>query len=166
VDGFRPDKGASEGDESGEVLRGFLTAQGDPLEALELADGLLNTGAAFVESAGEELRVGGGIPAVRDDGADAASARCLAVCLAVVAFVADHRPGRDIRADVEQGLEATAVAGLAAGQVEGQGQAVRIALQVNFGGKSTARAAERLVLLPPFAPAAETWARTIVASTI
>src|SRR3954468_3541607 len=35
VDGFCPNKGASEGDESGKVLRGFLAAQRDPLEALE-----------------------------------------------------------------------------------------------------------------------------------
>jgi hypothetical protein len=37
---------------------------------------------------------------------------------------------------------------------------------VDFGGKAAARATERLGLLPPFAPAAETWARTIVESTI
>jgi len=59
-----------------------------------------------------------------------------------------------------------AVAGLAAGQVEGQGQAIEIELQVDFGRKPATRAAERLALLPPFAPAAETWARTIVESTI
>ena len=55
VDGFCPDKGASKGDEGGEVLCGFLTAQRDPLEALELANGLLDAGAAFIESAGKEL---------------------------------------------------------------------------------------------------------------
>ena len=86
--------------------------------------------------------------------------------LTVVAFVADHRPGRDIWTDVEQGLKATAVTGLAAGQVEGQGQAVEIALQGDLGGESTARAAKRLARLPPFAPAAERWARTIVESTV
>src|SRR4051794_33360631 len=133
VDGFCPNKGASEGDESGKVLRGFLAAQRDPLEALEPANTLLDTGAAFVEGAGKEFRLDGGIAAVRDDGTDTAPACRFAVCLAVIALVADHRPGRDIRADVEQGLEITAVAGLAAGQVEGQRQTVEIALQVNFG---------------------------------
>ena len=133
MDGFHPDKGASEGDEGGEVLRGFLAAQRDPLEALELADGLLDAGAAFIERAWEELRFGDGIAAVRDDGTDAAPACRFAVCLAVIPLVADYRPGRDVRADVEQGLEITAVAGLAAGQVEGQRQSVKIALQVNFG---------------------------------
>jgi hypothetical protein len=32
------------------------------------------------------------------------------------------------------------------------------------GGEAAARAAERLALLPPFAPAAETWARAVVLS--
>jgi hypothetical protein len=120
VDGFCPDKGASEGNESGEVLGGFLAAQRDSFEALELADGLLDAGAGFVERTREELRLGGGISAVRNNGADAAPARCRAVSLAVVAFVADRRPGRDVRAEVKQRLEVAAVAGLAAGQVEGQ----------------------------------------------
>ena len=133
MDGFCPDKGASEGDEGGKVLRGFLAAQRDPLEALEFADGLLDAGAAFIERAWEELRLGGGIAAVRDDGTDTAPACRFAVGLAVIALIADHRPGRDVRADVEQGLERTAVAGLATGQVEGQRQTLEIALQVNFG---------------------------------
>jgi hypothetical protein len=166
VDGFCPDKGASEGDKSGEVLRGFLAAQRDPLEAFELADGLLNAGAGFVKGTWEEFRLSGSVAAVRNDGADAAPACPLAVCLAVIALVGDHRPGRDVRADIEQGLEIAAVAGLTAGQVKGQGQPVQIALQVDLGGKSAARTAERLALVPPFAPAAETWARTIVESTI
>src|SRR4051794_40324668 len=58
VDGFCPDKGASEGDEGGDVLHGFLAAPCDPLEALEPADGLLDAGAAFVEGARKEFRLG------------------------------------------------------------------------------------------------------------
>src|SRR4051812_21070230 len=83
VDGFGPNKGASEGNEGREVLRGFLAAQRDPLEALERADGLLDAGTGFVESAREEFRLGDGISAVRNNGADAAPACCLAVSLAV-----------------------------------------------------------------------------------
>jgi hypothetical protein len=70
---------------------------------------------------------------VRDNGTDAALARRFAVCLAVMAFVADRRAGRDVRADVERGRETVAVAGLSAGQVDGQGQTAEIALQVNSG---------------------------------
>jgi hypothetical protein len=42
--------------------------------------------------------------------------------------------------------------------------AVEIGLEVDFSREAAARAAERLILLPPFAPAAETWARVTVLS--
>ena len=45
-------------------------------------------------------------------------------------------------------------------------QPVEIDLEVDFRREAAARAAERLILLPPFAPAAETWARTTVESNI
>ena len=166
VDGFYQDEGASEGNEGGEVLCGLLAAQGDAFEALELAVALLDAGASGVEDFGKEGGLVFGVLAVGDDRADAAAARRLAVGLGIVALVAEHRPGRDVRADVEQECEIAAVAGLAAGQMEGQRQTVEIGFQMDFGGKSAARAAEGLALLPPFAPAAETWARTTVESTI
>jgi hypothetical protein len=166
VDGFDQDKGAGERNEGSEVLRGFLAAQGDPFEPLELADGLLDAGAPLVEDFGKEGGLCGSILAIGDGGADAASAGRLAVGLGVVTLIAEHGPGRDVGADVEQDLEIAAVAGLAAGQMEGQGPAVEIGFQVDFAGKPAARAAESLVFLPPFAPAAETWARTTVESTI
>jgi len=42
--------------------------------------------------------------------------------------------------------------------------AVEIGLEVDPGREAAARAAERLMLLPPFAPAAETCARAVVLS--
>ena len=42
----------------------------------------------------------------------------------------------------------------------------QIGLQVNLGREATTRAAEGLTTLPPFAPAAETCARTTVESNI
>ena len=59
-----------------------------------------------------------------------------------------------------------AVTGFAAGEMKGERQAVEIDLQMNFGREAAARAAERLIVLPPFAPAAETCARTTVESNI
>lgn len=115
VDGFNQDKGASQRDEGGEVVRGFLAAQGDTLEALDFADALFNAGAALVEDFGEEFGLGLGVLAVRDGGADGAPARRLAVGLGVVSLVAEHRSRGDVWADVEQDFEIAAVAGLAAG---------------------------------------------------
>jgi hypothetical protein len=57
-----------------------------------------------------------------------------------------------------------AVAGLAAGQVDVEWAAIEIGLEVDLGREAAARAAEGLALLPPFAPAAETWARAVVLS--
>ena len=57
-----------------------------------------------------------------------------------------------------------AVADLATGQVEVERVALEIGLEVDFGRETAARAAECLAMLPPFAPAAETWARAVVLS--
>jgi hypothetical protein len=61
---------------------------------------------------------------------------------------------RDVGADVEQRLGIAADARFAAGQVNGDRQAVAV------------RAAKRLIVLPPLASAAETCARTTVESNI
>lgn len=90
----------------------------------------------------------------------------LSVGLRVVAFVGKRRPRRNVWADIEQRLEIAAVAGLAAGQMEGDWQAVEIGLEMDFCREAAARTPERLVFLPPFAPAAETCARTMVESNI
>ena len=72
----------------------------------------------------------------------------------------------DVGPDVEQNLELASVAGLALGQMEGKRQALKIDLEMDLGREPATRAAQRLTVLPPLAPAAETWARTIVESNI
>jgi hypothetical protein len=128
VDGFNQDERASERGEGGEVLSGLLAAQGDTFEAFDLADALLDAGAALVEYPGKECWLCGGILTVRNSGADAAPARRVAIGLGIVTFVAEHGSRRDIGSDVEQDFKIAAVAGLAAGEMEGQRQAVEIGL--------------------------------------
>jgi len=84
--------------------------------------------------------------------------------LAVISLVRHGNAWADVWADVERRLELRAIAGLATGQVEIERVAVEIGLEVDFGRETAARAAERLAMLPPFAPAAETWARAVVLS--
>src|SRR5258708_12565308 len=127
---------------------------------------MIDAGASIVEDFGKESRFCGGILSVRDGGTDAAPACRLAVGLGVVTLVAENRPRRDVRTDVEQDFEIAAIAGLTPGEVESQRQAVEIGLQVDFGGKPAARAAESLAFLPPFPPAPDTSPPTILESAI
>ena len=84
--------------------------------------------------------------------------------MAIIALVRYRDARADVRPDVERCLELCAVAGFTAGQMEVERVTVEIGLEVDFGREAATRAAERLALLPPFAPAAETWARAVVLS--
>ncbi|KAJ0346239.1 hypothetical protein COL154_013895 [Colletotrichum chrysophilum] len=99
---------------------------------------------------------------VRDHRGNATRSRGSAVGLAGIAFVAQRGAWGDVRPDVGQGLETGCVGNLAAGQVERDVVARIVHLGVDFGREAAARASQRLALLPPFAPAAKTWARTMV----
>ena len=101
-----------------------------------------------------------------NDGSNAARPRCFAIGLAGVAFVADDGAGLNVGSDVEQGFEVTPVEGFAAGQVEGDDVAGGVRFCVDFRGEAATRAPESLAFLPPFAPAADTCARTMVESNI
>ncbi len=105
-----------------------------------------------------------GVFAARDYRRDAARAGSRPIGLAVISLVGDCNARLDVWADVERRLKLCAVAGLAPSQVEVERVAVEISLEVDFGRETAARAAKRLVLLPPFAPAAETCARAVVLS--
>ena len=59
-----------------------------------------------------------------------------------------------------------AVAGLTLCEVKREWASIQISLEVDLGREAPARAAQRLTILPPFAPAAETCARTMVESSI
>ena len=145
---------------------GLFATQRDAFEALEPSDALLDTRAGLVEGAGEEGRNVLFVGLVRNDGSDAARPRRFAIGLAGVAFVADDGARLNVGADVEQNVEKTRVGGFAAGQVEGDNIAGGVRFCVDFRGEPAARAPERLAFLPPFAPAADTCARTMVESNI
>jgi hypothetical protein len=166
VDGFDDDESEGESDEGGETGLGFLASERDAFEALELPEGLLDAGSGAIEGLGEE---GGPIPGigfVGDDRRDAATAGSGAVTPAGVALVRDGGAWPHVGPEIEQRLEDGAIPRLAAGQMEGERQAVKVGLEVDFRREAAPRASERLGLLPPFAPAAETWARTTVESNI
>jgi len=133
VDGFDEDEGASEGNQGSVVPGGLFAAECDAFEALELADRLLDPGSAFVEDPGKELGFVGCVGAVGDNRADAAASGSLPVRLRIVSFIGQRSARRNIRADIKQGLELTAVAGLAAREMKRQGLAIEVGLKVNLG---------------------------------
>ena len=79
-----------------------------------------------------------------------------AVGAAVISLVGDPHARCDIRANIKRRFKLRCVAYLATGQVEIERIAIEIGLQMDFRRKAAPRAAECLILLPPFAPAAET----------
>jgi hypothetical protein len=166
VDGFDEDEAKCEGNDGSVVLRRLLAAECNPLEALQLADQLLDARPATIEHLREERWPVLGVALVWNGRTDPARARRLPIGPGVVALVAHSRAGRHVRTDIQQHLEVPAVTGLAFRQVEGNRMAVKVGLEVDLGREAPSRAAERLSMLPPLAPAAETCARTIVESNI
>ncbi len=97
-----------------------------------------------------------GVFTTRNNRSDAARERRRPVRVAVIALIRHCDAWAGIRSNVERCLELCAVADLATGQVEVERIAVEIGLEMDFGRETATRAAERLSILPPFAPAAET----------
>ena len=97
-----------------------------------------------------------------NDGSNAARSRGVSIGLAGVALVADDGAGLNVGSDIEQGFEVTPVEGFTPGQVEGDDVARGVRFRVDFRGEAATRAPEGLPFLPPFAPAADTCARTTV----
>ena len=79
VDGFDQDEGASKGDECTVAVLGFITTHGNALEALQLADGLLDSGTRLVEQSWKELRLVLGVLAIRNNRNDAAATASCAI---------------------------------------------------------------------------------------
>jgi hypothetical protein len=128
VDGFYQDEAAGEGGEGGVVHGCFFAAESDPLEALQLADGLLDASAGLVDLLREEGRSAARSGAAGDDGADAARSGRLPVAFRIIALIGQGG-ARDVWADVEEDLEVPAVAGLSARKAQASGWPSKSALR-------------------------------------
>jgi hypothetical protein len=115
VDGFDQDEAADKRDECGVVLGSFFAPERNALETLERAHGLLDPGAAPIEGLGEEGRAIFGIGAARDDRANVPLPRGLTVWRCLLPLVGQGRPGRDVRADIEQDFKLPTITGFASG---------------------------------------------------
>jgi hypothetical protein len=99
----------------------------------------------------------------RNDGLAAALGQPIAQLAGVVGTVGDQLSG--CRDALHQRRRADQIMGLSGRDGEGQRPAGVVGYGVNFGRPSAARAADGLLEVPPFAPAAERCALTWVEST-
>jgi hypothetical protein len=144
----------------------FFATQGNTLEVFEAPKALLDAGAGLVEGFGEDGGLVFLIGLVGDYRCDAARPCGGTVGLAGIAFVADCRARFDVRTDVQKDLETGRVRRCTIGQVDGNDVSRTVGFGMDLGREPAARPTESLALLPPFAPAAETCARTMVESYI
>ena len=149
---------------SEEAFSEFVVAGCDGAVDLEMTDRALDAVAQPVKALVPADHTGS-VRARRDDGADAARLEVCADGIGVVSLVCKHGFGSLLR-QIDQDVVALAVRRFAAGEVEAERPAARIDDTVNFTGEPAPRAAKSLFASPPFAPAAETWPRTVVESML
>ena len=101
----------------------------------------------------------------RDDGFDAARLQVGSDLVGVVSLVGEKRVRRLLR-QIDQRVVGFAVRCFAGREMEGDGTASGITETMNFTGEPAPRAAKSSLISPPFPPAAETWARTVVESML
>ncbi len=138
----------------------LVVSGGDGAIDLEMPDHALDA-VAFAIDASVPADGGLAMGSWRYDGTDAAargahcgSRRCRSPC---------RRAGeRACLCECGHGFERRAVRRFAAGEMEDERDAVGITETMNFTGEPAPRAAKSLFASPPFAPAAETWPRTVV----
>jgi len=101
----------------------------------------------------------------RDDGLDATLLEVIADCIGVVGLVGEQGVWR-LLGQIDQRVVALAVRRFARREFEGDGPASGITETMNLTGEPAPRAAKSSLMSPPFPPAAETWARTVVESML
>ena len=161
-----------------------MAALFDPLCGSNIAGG---DAPALLETANQALdlvALGIGLPVdqgtgtlplgLRDDAADTTPAQVVAHVPVAVAAVGHQplwplawsvRPGAMDLQVIQQMRRCLVTGGLAASQVEDERPPVAVTADMDLRGEPAVPAAERFVLLLPFAPAACWWARTTVLST-
>lgn len=101
----------------------------------------------------------------RNDRFDPALLQVIADRVGVVSLIGKKSLRRLIR-QIDQRVVGFAVCGFAGREMEGDGAASGITETMNLTGEPAPRAAKSSLMNPPFPPAAETWARTVVLSML
>lgn len=164
VDKFEPVSCCGEMEHSEEAVGEFVVSRGDGAVDFEMTDHALDAVALAIEAL-VPSDCGLAVGARRDNGPVAACLEVGADGVAVIALVPEHGLGRALR-QVDQRFVGRAVRRFASREVEGEWSAAGISETMNLTGEPAPRAAKRLFASPPFAPAADTWPRTVVESML
>ena len=155
--------GGGEADAREEVAGSLIVAGGDAAPILQSVEGALDDVAVLVSDGIERARIAGACLG-RNDRLTALQGEEIVHVGSTIGFVTDQ-PSRG-QHQSQEGAGTNNIVHVAGGQQHRVEPTDGIAERVDFGGPPAARAADRLILLPPFAPAAERCARTVVLSTI
>lgn len=135
-----------------EIPRQLVVSGGDPPEVLEAAEAALDDVSSLVGSFVEAMKEDA-IGLVGNDGQCAALDDLRAQRVTVIPFVRDQRAhGWRERQNLGRGRDIGILAG---GQMKNDRPAERIAQRMDLGRAPAARAADRLIVLPPFPPEAQ-----------
>ena len=146
---------------SKEVSGEFVVARGDASPIFDAAEVVFDFVPPSIETLGT-VGLLGGVAATGDDGQSAFILDLLAHFLAVVGLVGGYCEWRS--GSVEHVANDLTVVDLPARHREVQRSALAVDDGVNLRGAAAAVDADRLIMLPPFAPLAARWAFTIVLS--
>jgi hypothetical protein len=135
---------------------------GDGAVDLEVAERALDAIALPVKPFAVADRVGA-VRLRRDDGANTALLEVIADRIRIIGFIG-YKGFRGSLRQVDQRCVALAVRRFAGREVERDWATSGITETMNFTGEPAPRAAKSSLMNPPFPPAAETWARTVVLS--
>ena len=101
----------------------------------------------------------------RDDSLDATLLEVITDCIGIVGLVGKQCVRR-LLGQLDQCVVGLAVCRFTRREIERDGTASGITETMNFTGEPAPRAAKSSSMNPPFPPAAETWARTVVLSML
>ena len=137
---------------SGQEIAGeLIVSGGDAAEVLEPTKAALDDVSAFIGTLVEAMD-DDAVGFVGDDGLGAATYDLAAKVVAIIPFVAEERAhGRRERQNIGRRRD---IGILAWGQMQDDRPAERIAQRMDFCRAASARAADGLIMLPPFPPEA------------
>jgi hypothetical protein len=138
VDGFDKHEATGEADECGEGGIGFVAAQGDTLETLELSHCLLDPRAQFVKRLWEETAALLRVRLAWNDRCDPTHPGCRSVGTAVVPLVGDRKAWSDVRPKIKGNFELRYVVHLTTGQMEIEWIAIEVGLEMDLGREAAA----------------------------